>query len=217
VLVDDHRLFRDGLRSIFQSQSDLEVVGEAADAREAYQVVETSRPDVIIVDIVLPGTNGVAVTRELTRQDRSRKILILTMSSEEEFVAQALHAGATGYALKHQGQNELLEAVRCVGSGKSYLSPRVSSMVVASHRHDGARAPGSRPLAMLSPREQEVFDLLVRGYSNEGIAGHLCISVKTVETHRAHVLRKIGVHSLVDLVRFAARHHLLVDADRGAP
>jgi two-component system response regulator NreC len=213
VLVDDHLLFSEGLKYVLHTQADFQVVGEAAEAREAYRVVEATAPDAVIVDIALPGTNGIAVTRELTRRKRDTKILILTMHGEEEFVAQSLSAGALGYALKHQKQTEIFEAIRCVARGQTYLCPSISRAVVDSYRRERQGLAPGRPLGVLSPREHEVFDLLVRGYSNDAIGAHLCISVKTVETHRAHILRKIGVHSLVDLVRFAAKHNLI--SDRG--
>jgi two-component system response regulator NreC len=192
------------------------VVGEATDARSAYEVVESVQPDVVLVDVGLPGVNGIAVVRELVRRDRQRKALVLTMHTEEEFVAQALAAGAVGYALKHQPHREVFDAIREVAGDKVYLSPRISRIVVDDYlrMQRGDRAQ-SGPLALLSPREREVFDMLVRGYTNEGVARHLSISVKTVETHRAHILKKLRLHSIAELIRFAARHGLV--SNLGAP
>lgn len=216
VIVDDHQLFRDGLRCVISHTQDMTVVGEAADAREAYAVVEATKPDVVVVDVGLHGINGIGVIRELIRRERKQKTLVLTMHAEEEFVGQALAAGATGYALKHQPQREIIDAIRDVAEDKVYLSPRISRGVVEDYlrMRTGERGP-TGPLAVLSPREREVFDLLVRGYSNEGVSSELCISVKTVETHRAHILKKLRLHSLVELVRFAARHNLVSDLDDG--
>jgi two-component system response regulator NreC len=194
------------------SETDLAVVGEASDAREAYQVVGDKHPDVVVLDVSLPGVNGIAATRELVRREPHAHVLMLSMHAGEDYVAQALAAGATGYALKDQSAAEVIEAIRAVARGQAYLSPRISRFVVDDYlrlrRGESAR---TGPLAALSVREQEIFDLLVRGFSNDGIAGQLCISVKTVETHRAHILHKLRLHSIAELVRFAARHDLVAD------
>jgi DNA-binding NarL/FixJ family response regulator len=212
ALIDDHRLFREGLRAILSREGGLEVTGEAADARAAYQLVEEQRPDVAVVDIGLPGVSGIATTRELKRRGQNCKVLILSMHAGEDFVSQALSAGASGYALKDQAASEIVEAINAVGAGGSYLSPSISRFVVKDflRLRRGESGP-SGPCDVLSVREREVFDLLVRGYSNEGIAGELCISVRTVETHRAHLMKKLNLHSLVDLLRFAARNGLICE------
>jgi DNA-binding NarL/FixJ family response regulator len=211
ALVDDHRLFREGLRTLLEHAPGFEVVAEASDANEIYRVVEQQRVDLCIVDVALPGSNGVTVARELGRRRPDCKVLMLTMHAGDEFVSQALAAGASGYALKDQSANEIIEAIRVVTRGETYLSPRISRLLLddARRRRTDGNPPG--PCDPLSAREREVFDLLVQGMSNDAIAGHLFISVKTVETHRARVLRKLGMHSIVELVRFAARHGLLYD------
>jgi two-component system response regulator NreC len=210
VLVDDHQLFREGFSALLQREQDLVIAGEAVDARSAYDVVEATNPDVVLVDVGLPGVNGIAVVRELVRRERQRKALVLTMHGEEEFVAQALSAGAVGYVLKHQPHREVFDAIREVAGDKVYLSPRVSRIVVDDYlrMQRGDRAQ-SGPLGLLSPREREVFDMLVRGYTNDVVGRHLSISVKTVETHRAHILKKLRLHSIAGLIRFAARHNLV--------
>ncbi len=212
VLVDDHALFRASLKTLLAAEPGLEIVGEAGDAREAYRVVESLKPDLVLLDIGLPGVNGVSTTRELTRRDPRCKILVLTQHSSEDFVAQALSAGALGYALKHQTPREIVEAIQTVARGDRYLSPRLQRGAVDELLRLKQRARGGEgPTDALSVREREIFDLLVRGYSNGDIGAQLCISVKTVETHRAHVLKKLGAHSMVELLRFAARHGLLHD------
>jgi DNA-binding NarL/FixJ family response regulator len=212
VLVDDHALFRASLKTLLAAEPGLEVIGEAGDAREAYRVVESLKPDLVLLDIGLPGVNGVSTTRELTRRDPRCRILVLTQHSSEDFVAQALSAGALGYALKHQTPREIVDAIHAVGRGDRYLSPRLQRGAVDELLRLKQRARGGEgPTDALSVREREIFDLLVRGYSNGDIAAQLCISVKTVETHRAHVLKKLGAHSMVELLRFAARHGLLHD------
>jgi DNA-binding NarL/FixJ family response regulator len=217
VVVDDHDLFREGLVTLLRRDQSFEVVGEAREAREVYEVVERTQPDVVVVDLGLPGVNGVGVIRELLRRDRDRKALVLTMHTEEEFVVQAMQAGAAGYALKHQGQREIRDAIREVGEGRCYLAPRVARVVVDDWLRLQRGETGGGSLGLLSAREREVFDLLVRGYTNESAATQLSISVKTVETHRGHILKKLRVHSIVELVRFAARHNLVSDLDEKLP
>lgn len=212
ALIDDHVLFRDALRGLLTNQNDLEVVAEASEAGEAYACIEATKPDVVLMDVGLPGVSGIAACREILRRDPHRRILMLTMHSEEEFVAQAMSAGATGYALKHQPANQVIEAVREVARGQPYLCPRISRFILDDHLRLRRGEPSAAgPCDGLSPREKEIFDLLVRGFTNESIAGQLCISPKTVETHRAHILRKLRVHSMVELIRFAARHSLIRD------
>jgi two-component system response regulator NreC len=213
VVVDDHRLFVDGLRSLLEAEEDLRVVGQAASAAEAYAIVERTSPGLVLVDVGLPqGVSGIELTRELLRRVPGQRVLILSTFMDVEHVVQALAAGARGYALKLQPALALVEAIRTVATGRLYLAPQISHFVVDERRRlgrGGAQFPG--PLDVLSPRERVVFDLLVNGHSNQSVAANLSISVKTVETHRSHVMRKLRAHSLVELVRFAARHHLLTD------
>jgi two-component system response regulator NreC len=207
ALVDDHLLFREGLRALLSSQADIQVVGEAADARQAYNIVEAEHPDVVVLDLSLPGVDGIAATRELRRRAPGGKVLMLSMHTGEEFAAQALAAGASGYALKSQPSVNVVEAIRTVARGETYLSPEFSRTLLDEQLR-GRMADGG-PIAPLSEREREVFDLLVRGFSNQAAATELCISVKTVETHRSHIHRKLGVHSVAELMRFAALHGLI--------
>jgi DNA-binding NarL/FixJ family response regulator len=204
VLVDDHRLFRDGVRAILGAYPDLELVGEAADAREAEQLLDDVPHDLLIVDVTLPGSNGVALMRNRKRKKDKRPILVLTMHHSADIVADAFAAGATGYALKQQSEAELVDAVRCAASGRRYLAPQIPPEVL-----DGRAAAGNSVLSLLSSREREIFDLIVRGSTNADVAKQLFISIKTVETHRTRILRKLGVHSLGELIRLAVRHGLL--------
>jgi DNA-binding NarL/FixJ family response regulator len=206
-LVDDHQVFREGLRALIIQESDLKVVGEAADAVSAYAMVENDHPDVVVVDLTLPGIDGIAATREIKRRQKDGRVLLLSMHGGEDQVAQAFAAGASGYALKSQSSGAVLEAIRSVGRGDKYLPPGV----VLSHVEERLRSVSESggPLHSLSNREREVFALLVRGLSNQGVASELCISIKTVETHRAHIHRKLRVHSIAELVRFAALNGLI--------
>jgi two-component system response regulator NreC len=202
ALVDDHPLFRAGIRSILAEQSDLAIVAEADDARHAYELAESTRPDVMVMDVNLPGVDGVSATREVLRRSPQTKVLILSMYTDEIHAARALAAGASGYAMKTQPREELLEALRAVSRGERYVPRSFSTSLLDVHRRAAGREEG--PLACLSPREREIFGLLVRGLSNRSIARELCISVKTVETHRTHIHEKLGVHSIAQLIHFAA-------------
>jgi DNA-binding NarL/FixJ family response regulator len=206
-LVDDHQVFREGLRALIVQESDLKVVGEAADAVGAYAMVESDRPDVVVIDLMLPGIDGITATRELKRRQKDGRVLVLSMTGSEDQVAQALAAGATGYALKSQSSGAVLDAIRSVGRGDKYLPPGVALAHVEERLQ--SRTGSNGPLHNLSNREREVFALLVRGLSNQAVASELCISIKTVETHRAHIHRKLGVHSIAELVRFAALNGLI--------
>lgn len=202
ALVDDHPLFRSGIRTILSSQPDFDVVAEASDARQAYQVAESAHPELMVIDLNLPGVDGLSVTREVLRRVPQIKVLILSMYTDEMHAARALAAGALGYAMKTQPGEELMEAVRCVARGERYVPSTLSVSMLDVHRRAAGRDAG--PLGALSPREREIFGLLVRGLSNRSIARELSISVKTVETHRTHIHEKLGVHSIAQLIHFAA-------------
>jgi DNA-binding NarL/FixJ family response regulator len=211
ALVEDHHMVREGLRAVLTQERDFEIVGEASDARSAYTIVDTTQPDVVVMDLMLPGASGLSIARELLRRDRKRKVLFMSARLTEDAVAEGLSMGALGYISKDQPWTDLVSAIRTVSTGQPYLSPRISQFVVDDYmrlRSGGQREPG--PLVTLSPREREVFELLLQGLSNDGIAAQLYISRRTVETHRAHVLKKLNVHSIPGLFRFAAQHGLLV-------
>ncbi len=206
VVVDDHEILRDGLRALLNGHGDVDIVGEAADARQAVKVVTEAQPDVVLLDVGLPVSNGISVAPEIMRAAPNTHILVLTMHAIHEYVLQAFAAGVHGYALKDQPADEVLEAIRTIAGGGRYLAPSLPRALLDVRR--GGAPTGA--LEGLSPREREIFDLAVRGFSNQGIADNLTISVKTVETHRAHINRKLGVHSAAELIRFAARHGLVI-------
>jgi two-component system, NarL family, nitrate/nitrite response regulator NarL len=205
LVVDDHRLFREGLRALLETAPDLEIAAEAGDSRDAVHMAAAIQPDLIVLDVGLPGSNGVAAIPDLRRVAPRARILVLTMHTTHEYVRLAFAAGAIGYAVKDQTALEIVEAMRAVARGEKYLAPQLPQSLL--QQRTGSISGG--PLHALSPREREIFDLAVRGFSNQGIAGQLCISVKTVETHRAHINKKLGVHSAAELIRFAARHGLV--------
>jgi DNA-binding NarL/FixJ family response regulator len=207
-LVDDHALFRVALRALLEPA--VAVVWEAGDGRTALQLVDAKPPVVVLLDLGLPRMSGLAALREIRRRAPSTRVLILSAHDDPILVHQALVAGAAGFALKDCGADELLAAVRAVGGGATFLAPRlgIADAVELARRLEAEDTPAH---ARLSDRESEVFELLLRGLSNAQIAAELCISEKTVDTHRTRVLHKLGAHSMVELTRYAARHRLLWD------
>jgi DNA-binding NarL/FixJ family response regulator len=209
ILVDDHHVFRAGLRAILASEADISVVGEASEARQAYSLLDSAQPDLVVLDLTLPDGDGVAATREIIRREPRARVLILTMQTNELFVSRAMAAGASGFAIKSQGPEEILQAIRAVASGEKYLSPQFADRISSTNGRPVRDQASADPLEPLSRREREVCDLVLRGLSNQGIADALCISIKTVETHRARINQKLGVHSTGQLIRLAALQGLI--------
>src|SRR3954469_8549267 len=211
ALVDDHLLFREGLRAMLANAPDLEIVAEASNAEEALPAVRSSRPEVVVLDVMLPGMSGIGIARELLREDPTRRVLALSMVADESHVADALQAGVLGYACKAQSAREVLDAIRAVARGETYLAPQVSGFVVSDYRRmrNGGDGAARLPTASLTTREREIFELCIQGMPTAEIARQLCISPRTVETHRSRILRKLNAHSAVDLVRMAARWGML--------
>lgn len=211
ALVDDHEIFREGLRAVLASQAEIEVVGEAADARGAVALARATSPSIMVMDFSLAGASGVDATREVLRTSRYTKVMMLTMHSNDSIVLQALNAGVRGYVLKDQTTQEIVDAIFAVARGDLYLAPRIPHSVLEDHlaRQRGEKV-GTGLLDELTTRERGVFDLVARGLTNQRIAHELSISVKTVETHRARINRKLKVHSTGELVRLAALKGLIV-------
>ena len=209
AIIDDRQLFREGMRLLIGTQVDLRVDGEAGSATEGYELCATRQPDVCVVAQELEEIGGIAATRELMRRVSSLRVIVASAAGNAEGARASLAAGARGYILKSQASGDLFSAVRAVARGEVYLPPTLA-MDASSWRVTSAEQPGA-PLGALSARERQVFELLVRGHTNASIGKLLGISAKTVDTHRTKVLRKIGVHSIVDLVRFAARNQLPLD------
>ena len=182
-----------------------QVVGEADTAREAAILIEAQEADVVLLDIVLPGSNGLSALREIHRVRPSCRVLVLTALKEPEFATDALAAGADGYAIKTQSMEELVFAICQVAAGNRYVAPSVETAIL--ERGEAGRQP--RALATLSTREREIFDLVVSGYTNERMSRELFISIKTVETHRSRINRKLGVHSTAQLVRYAVLQRMV--------
>ena len=202
LLVDDHALMRAGLRALVSETADVEVVGEAEDGAEALRLMEELRPDVALVDISMPRLNGFEVVARASRDHPRVRIIILSMHAFEEYVHRALMAGAAGYLLKNAEKAELEQAIRAVRRGQTWLSPAISKTVVSALAR-GEKPHG--PFEILSARQREVLQLIAEGHSTKEIAGRLDLSVKTVETHRAELMERLGIHGVAGLVRYAIR------------
>lgn len=203
LLADDHTLVRAGIRGLLAGLHDIEVEGEAGDGHEALRLADTLRPDVVLLDVGMPGLNGLEVAARLATLDSSIRVVILSMHVSEEYVLRSLRAGCAGYLLKASAVSELEDALRAVTRGETYLSPAVSKPVVDEYvrRTGGA----TDPLEALTPRQREVLQLVAEGNSTKEIAQRLGLSPKTVETHRAQLMERLGVHEVSGLVRFAVR------------
>jgi two-component system, NarL family, response regulator NreC len=203
LLADDHLLVRQGLRVLLE-QAGMVVLGEAADGLEALQLAHTHQPDVAILDIAMPHLNGLETTRRLREAVPQTKIIVLTMHTEEPYVLEALQAGAVGYVLKTQAAVDIVQAIHSVLQGAIYLSPRVTHAVVQAYL-SGATLPPDP----LTSREREIVQRIAEGQTTKEIAGHLGLSVKTVESHRINLMRKLDIHETATLVRYAVRRGLI--------
>jgi DNA-binding NarL/FixJ family response regulator len=203
VLADDHALVRAGIRSLMASIPNIEVVAEAGDGHEVLALVDKLRPRLVLMDIAMPGLNGLEATARLAKSHPQTSVIILSMHSAEEYALQALRAGAAGYVLKDADLAELELAIAAVARGQTYLSPAMSKHLVSDHRRRVADQPD--PLDRLTPRHREVLQLIAEGQTTKDIAARLRLSVKTVETHRAQLMDRLDIHDVAGLVRFAIR------------
>jgi DNA-binding NarL/FixJ family response regulator len=210
VLADDHATVRQGLKLLIDAQADMQVVGEAGDGRAAIDRVEQFKPDVIVMDISMPGMNGLNATRTLKDLHPESRVVALTRYSDDAYLQELLRAGVAGYVLKQSASIELLQAIRAAAAGGQYLDSTVTARVTDRFlARDGTKARQPRPAA--TERETEVLRLIARGYSNKEIAAELDLSVKTVEVHKANGMRKLGLRGRVDIVRFAILQGWLQD------
>lgn len=209
-LADDHAVVRDGLRMLLEAQPDFQIAGEATNGREAVRQVSQLRPDVAILDITMPELNGLEAARQICEESADTQVIILSMHGNTTHVFQALGAGASGYLLKASAGASVVEAVRTVHSGYRYLSPEIIDQVIehSLHQQLGQHDEMPDPLALLSPREREVLQLVVEGKSSAEIAQIIHLSPKTVETYRGNLMKKLELQNLPELVKFAIRHGL---------
>ena len=202
LLADDHAILSAGLRALLGYYDDIEIVGEARDGAEAVELVGELRPDVVLMDIAMPGLNGIEATRLIREQYPRTRVLVLSQHAERQYVLAVLKAGASGYILKRALGLDLLGALRAVARGETYLHPEVSAVLV-----EEVRCPGER----LTPREREILAHIVHGEANPQIAASLSLSVKTVQWHRANLMGKLNAHNAAELVRMALERGLVVD------
>lgn len=206
ILADDHAVVRDGLRMLLEAQGDIEVVGEASDGRQTIQQVKTLCPDIVIIDIAMPGMNGIEATPHILKNCPATKVIILSMHATNEHIFRAIKAGATGYLLKESAGREVIDAVRTVHHGRRYLSEQISDIMVDDYFHKGKSSSPRSPLDLLSSREREVLQLVVEGKSSVEIATILTLSSKTIETYRSRLMAKLGIEDIPALVKFAVQH-----------
>ena len=203
LLADDHALVRSGIRLVLQTLDGVQVVADTQDGRSALDLIDKLQPDVAVLDISMPDMNGIETATLIRSRFPQTRVVILSMHAGEEYVSQALRAGASGYVLKDAAPTELEFALRAVVRGETYLSPRISGAVVERSLRSANVATG--PLEALTPRQREILRLIAEGHSTKQMAAELGVSVKTVETHRALLMQRLGIHELAGLVRFAVR------------
>jgi len=209
IVADDHAIVREGVRMILAREPDIEVVGEAGDGAQVLDLVGSLRPHVVVMDISMPGMGGIEATQRLKAQHPEIQVLALTMHEDESYVFQLLRAGAAGYVLKRAAAQDLVQAVRAAARGEAFLYPSVARKVVEDYLKRVETGEERERYDGLTTREKEVLTLIAQGLSNQQIAEKLYISIKTVQTHRAHILEKLGLHDRTELVRYAIRKGLI--------
>ncbi len=209
VLVDDHKIIKDGLRSLLERQPDMEVVAEADNGRIALKLVKELSPDVVIMDIGMRELNGIDATRQIVEKSPEVKVLALSMYSDKRFIKGMLKAGASGYMLKDSAFKELIDAIRAIVEDKVYISPSVAGIVTEDYLKQSPESSDSLTHSFLTSREVEVLQLLVEGKPTKQIASSLCLSIKTIESHRSRIMKKIDVNNIADLTRYAIREGII--------
>jgi two-component system, NarL family, response regulator NreC len=209
LLADDHTVMRSGLRLLLERQPHLQVIGEAADGRQAVALSESANPDVVVMDIAMPNLNGIEATRQIVNRSPRTAIAILSMHSDESYVIRALKAGARAYLLKDSAEADLLAAVRALTEGKSFFSPAISKILVEDYMRQLESRGAEDTYELLTTREREILQLLAEGRTNKEVANMLNLSLYTVETHRTHILQKLNLHSVPELILYAVRKGII--------
>lgn len=207
MIADDHTLVREGIRSLLAKLPDVDVVAEAKDGLDAVSLCKQLYPDIVLMDIAMPGLNGLDASTRIATVSPATRVLFLSMHANEEYMQQALQMGAAGYLLKGADIKELEFALRSVGRGERYLTPAVAKYMVDGYRDRGRHE--ANPLAQLTSRQREVLQLIAEGHSTKAIASRLDLSIKTVETHRAQLMKRLAIHDVAGLVRYAIRKGLI--------
>jgi len=209
LLADDHTVMRAGLRLLLERHEDFEVVGEAADGRQAVDIATELKPAVVVMDIAMPQLNGVEAARQIMNRDPETAIVMLSMHSDESYVLRSLKAGARAYLLKDSAEADLVSAIQAIIEGKSFFSPGVRALLKEDYIHRLAKFGADDTYELLTAREREVLQLVAEGRSNKEVAAHLNLSLYTVETHRTHILQKLNLHSVPDLILYAVRKGII--------
>jgi DNA-binding NarL/FixJ family response regulator len=207
LIADDHRLFRDGLRTLLEKEPNIEIIGEATDGPSAVVAAGERKPDVVLMDISMPVLNGIEATRKITTENPAVRVIMLSMHSDRRFVIESLKAGAIGYLVKDCAIDELLAAIRAVVNKRMYLSAAIAESVLKDYIGLVKSTPGSA-FSVLTAREREVLQSLAEGGSTKEVAAHLQVSIKTIETHRKQIMDKLGIHSIAELTKYAIREGL---------
>ncbi|MBS0389433.1 MAG: response regulator transcription factor [Proteobacteria bacterium] len=215
LLVDDHTILREGLRSLLELQPDLQVVGEAGTFDEAIRLATSLQPAVVLTDIGLPDHSGLLLVRELRKVCPAARVVLLTAHASEEYIRAGLDAKTDGYVLKDSGHAELITAIRTVATGQQFLCKAVASRVLATYLHNGSAGSPRDPLQSVTARERQVLTRIASGHSNKVVARELNLSVKTIEKHRANLMRKLSLHNAADITRFALSHYLMATETDG--
>jgi DNA-binding NarL/FixJ family response regulator len=210
VIAEDHTILRQGLQALLKGNGNLEVVGEAEDGLEAVRCVEKKNPDLLLLDLNMPRMDGISVIKEVKRRHPETKIIVLTMHKQEEYILEAFKSGAEGYCLKASSHDELMMAINAVLSGKFYVSPEISEKVLEGFLEGQKNIKKKSSWDTLTQREKEVLKLVAEGYQNKEISDYLCISVKTVEKHRANIMEKLDLHSASALTAYAIEKGLVM-------
>ena len=208
LIADDHKIMLAGLRSLLEKQTDFEVIGEADNGRKAVQMAQEKKPDVVVMDVSMPDLNGIEATKQIIESLPETRVIALSMHSDKRFVMGMLRAGASGYLLKDCASQELANAIVQVAEGKKYLSPEITGVVINDFLLGDSSEDVAIAASQLSPREREVLQLIAEGWSTKQIASHLYVSIKTIETHRRQIMKKLDLHSIADLTKYAIREGL---------
>jgi DNA-binding NarL/FixJ family response regulator len=209
LLADDHTIMRKGLRLLLERQENITVVGEASDGRECVELAQAEKPDVVVMDIAMPNLNGIEAARQIVGQNPAIAVAVLSMHSDESYVIRALKAGARAYLLKDSAESDLIGAIRALSDGKSFFSPAISRLLVEDYMRQLERKGAEDSYELLTTREREILQLLAEGKSNKEVANMLNLSLYTVETHRTHILQKLNLHTVPELILYAVRKGII--------